>query len=114
MDFDMHSGNSKSLIVSVLDKPNGSAVSLVSAQAIKWQLFHSTPATADPIISKSLTSGITINTPASAGIFTVVISSTDTAGLSGLYYHETEVTDAAGNKETVDSGFINIKLKRIA
>lgn len=112
MDFSMYSGNSKALIVTVLDKPNGSPVSLASAQAIKWQLFHSTPITADPIVSKSLLSGVTV-TDAAGGVFTVSIAASDTAGLSGSYYHETEVTDSAGNKETVDSGFINIKAKRI-
>jgi hypothetical protein len=113
MNFDMYSGNSKQLVVSLLDKPHGSPVSLVSVDSIKWQLFHTTPVTADPIVSKSLLSGITVDADPTLGIFYILLSASDTSGLSGSYYHETEVVDLAGNKETVDSGVINIKKKRI-
>lgn len=113
MDFTMFSGNAKVLEFTVYDKPGGDVVTLVGATAIKWQLFHMTPATADPIISKTLGSGITVTSPA-GGIYEVVLAAVDTTSLAGLYYYETELVDADGYKETVDSGTINIKQRRIA
>jgi hypothetical protein len=113
MNFDMFSGNNKQLVVTVLDAPNGSVVDITGATAVKWQLFHAAAASTDPVISKTLVSGITLSDP-TAGQFTVLLSSTDTAGLSGKYYYEAEVTDVSSRKETVASGYITFTLKRIA
>ena len=113
MNFDMYSGNAKVLVFTVYDKPNGTVVNITGATPVKFQIFHDSPVAADPVLSKDLTSGITLSSP-TAGQFTVTLASADTAGFSGRYYYEAEVTDSSSRKETVATGYINITLKRIA
>lgn len=51
--------------------------------------------------------GIEITDPAER-LFTVALDAADTEALRGRYYHEAEVTDAAGNHETVTVGIMTI------
>jgi len=112
MNFDMYSGNAKVLVFTVYDKPNGDVVNITGATAVKFQIFHDSPATGDPVVSKTLGSGITLSDPTN-GQFTVTLTSVNTSGFSGRYYYEAEVTDSSSRVETVATGYINITLKRI-
>ena len=114
MDFEMFQGNSKNIVISVYDKPNGNRVPLVGADSMKWQLFSESLEAPEAIISKDLSTGITIFQDAVGDYMQVALAATDTANMLGRYYYETEVTDSSGNKETVDTGWITIKKKRIA
>jgi len=84
----------------------GGAFDLTGAAAIAWQLACSAGSAA-PAVSKSLGAGIAI-TDGPNGVFTVMLDPSDTAALSGLYYHEAEVTDGAGNRSTVLTGVATV------
>lgn len=103
-NFEIHAGDSRDIVVTVTDSQGG-AVDLTGA-AIAWQLARSADA-ASPAVFKSLGTGISI-TDGPNGVFTVTLDSADTEGLTGLYYHEAEVTDTAGNRSTVLSGVATI------
>ena len=101
----MFSGDSKTLQVTVRDE-NAAVVDL-SGATIQWKLAK-TAGSDNPQVSKSTTSGITV-TDAANGVFQVSVDATDTADLSGTYYHEAEVIDASSNKTTVMAGYVDIR-----
>ena len=103
-NFQIHAGDSRELVVTVSDS-QGAAVDL-SGAAIAWQLARSAGAAA-PAVAKALGSGIVI-TDGPNGVFTVMLDPADSETLSGLYYHEAEVTDAAGQRSTVLSGVATV------
>lgn len=103
-DFTMRSGDTKALTVTVTDG-SSNAKDLSGAQAIVWQLACRKGATNQ--VSKTLGSGITNSDPTN-GRFTISLSPSDTASLDGSYYHEAQVTDGAGNVETVMVGVATI------
>jgi hypothetical protein len=103
-NFEIHAGDSRDIVVTVTDSQGG-AFDLTGA-AIAWQLARSAGSTS-PAVSKSLGGGIAI-TDGPNGVFTVTLDPADTAALSGLYYHEAEVTDGAGNRSTVLSGVATV------
>ena len=103
-NFEIHAGDSRDIVVTVADS-QGAAVDLTGA-AIAWQLARSAGSAA-PAVSKSLGAGIAI-TDGPNGVFTVTLDPADTEGLTGLCYHEAEVTDAAGNRSTVLSGVATV------
>jgi hypothetical protein len=105
-DFTMYAGDDKRLEVTVLDE-DGVAVTLAGAQAIKWKLAKS-PRSA-VIASHSLVDGNVSVIDAAAGRFNVLIDPADTESLSGLYYHEAELTDSAGNVGTCMAGTVTIR-----
>lgn len=62
-----------------------------------------------PVLRKdSVTAGGIVVENASAGTLRVEIEAADTADLSGRYYHELEVLDAAGDPVVVSTGYLTI------
>ena len=104
-DFEMHQGDTKRLAVSVKD-PAGAAVSLIAAESIKWWVARRVTSTTR-LLEKSVGSGITV-TNAAGGLLTISINPDDTKTVSGDYYHELEVIDAAGDIGTVLRGTMTI------
>lgn len=93
-------GDTVSVDFAVTDSA-GVALDLTGA-TVKWQLAARPGSAA--LVTKQTSSGITV-TNAAGGLFTVAIASSDTTSLSrGRYYHEAQVTDAAGNISTVAVG----------
>jgi hypothetical protein len=90
-------GDDASLVFTVKDA-DSVAVNITGATAVAFKVAAS--ATATPVISKSLGSGIALTTPAS-GILTVTLTDTDTSIDAGTYYFEVQITDASGNISTL-------------
>jgi hypothetical protein len=103
-NFEIHAGDSRDIVVTVVDSQGG-VVDLTGA-TIAWHLAQSARAAA-PAVAKSLGAGIAI-TDGANGVFTISLDPADTAALSGLYYHEAEVTDAAGHRSTVLTGVATV------
>jgi hypothetical protein len=61
----------------------------------------------EAVLTKTTSSGISI-TNAAGGIFQVSLTAADTAGLSGAYYFEAQVTDAGSNVSTVTTGTLTV------
>lgn len=104
VDHEMTQGDTAALDFAIVDA-GGGAVDLMGA-TIRWQMARSVRAAA--ILEKAIGSGITI-TDAAAGKFTVELDPTDTAAITGTFYHEVEIIDAVGNVSTPRSGTILIK-----
>ena len=103
-NFEMHSGDSKDIIVSVLDELD-QVVPITGATAVF--ILSNNPYSA-AIITKSSGSGIVI-TDGPGGILTVTLDATDTEGLAGSFYYEIELTDALLKVSTIVLGQINIR-----
>ncbi|RMG96176.1 MAG: hypothetical protein D6706_10635 [Chloroflexi bacterium] len=99
-NFTMWSGDSKLIQVMVTDSA-GNSVALAGA-TIEYVIKDSVNGTTR--VSKSTSNGITI----SGNTFTITLDPADTAGLSGQYYHEAQITDVAGNVSTALVGNIVI------
>jgi len=102
-DFEMFSGDSKNLVVTVKDKSEA-AVDLTGA-SISWGLARSEYASAD--ITKSIGSGVTLTNTLN-GEFEITLDPTDTSGLVGSFYHEAQLIEASGDVSTVLSGKVII------
>jgi hypothetical protein len=105
-DFTMYAGDDKRLEVTVLDEDDV-AVSLSGALEIRWKLAKSPRSTI--IASHSIADGNVSIIDAAAGRFNVLIDPADTESLSGLYYHEAELTDSSGNVGTCMAGTVTIR-----
>ncbi len=104
-NFEMHQGDTKRLLVSIKD-PDGAAISLVGAQSIKWWVARKVTSTTR-LLEKAVSTGVTV-TDAAGGLVTIELAPDDTKLVSGDYYHELEVIDAAGDIGTVLRGTITI------
>lgn len=104
-NFEMFSGNTRVLKVTVLDQDeaivdlSGAAATFVVMRA------HGQPA----IITKTVGSGIVI-TDAVNGLLEITLLEADTEPLRGVHRHELEITDASGRKTTVLFGNITIRV----
>ena len=105
-DFEMHQGDDKHLLISVLDEA-GDAKSLAGVLSIRWW-FAKKVTTADALVEKSVGSGITIVGSSVDGVLQVDIDSEDTLSLKGNFYHELEVIDSAGDIATVLRGTMTV------
>lgn len=94
--FEMYSGDTKNIIITMQDNLDGATV--------VWVLKKSVYDEKD-VVRKTTGQGINVD----RNTVTIRLEPDDTEGLSGLYYHETEVTDAFGNVSTVTTGNVNIK-----
>lgn len=103
-NFEMHSGDTKDILVSVLDELDA-VVNITGATAVF--ILSNNPYSA-AIVTKSSGSGIVI-TDGPAGILTVSLDPADTAALAGSFYYEVELTDASGRVSTIVVGQINIR-----
>lgn len=91
----------------------GAAYDLTSA-TINWNLSLRPGST--PLIEKSTNTvgQITVQSPATDGIFTVNLIAADTSGMAGRYYHEAQVIDSSGNARVVASGEAYIATSNIS
>lgn len=106
-NFEMHSGDTKEITITVTDA-SGSDVAL-GGSTIVWGLYTA-PGASTASVTKSTTAGtITIST----NTCTIALVASDTTGLAGKYYHETEVTDASSVVETVTTGWLTILLDTV-
>lgn len=103
-NFEMHSGDTKDIEVSVLDELDA-VVNITGATAVF--ILSNNPYSA-AIITKSSGSGIVI-TDGVAGLLTITLDPADTAALAGAFYYEVELTDASSRVSTIVVGQINIR-----
>lgn len=101
----MVSGDTLVIQITVTDE-TGTAVNLTDHD-IDWILTTSKNSST-PILSKAVSSGITI-TNAASGIFQVTMDPVDTADLHGDYWHEACITTPTLQKYTVTNGYITIE-----
>jgi hypothetical protein len=106
-DFEMYQGDTKQLIVSVVDG-DGVAVDLTGA-IITWKLYKSIAGDV-PDVVKTLGEGANV-TDALNGEFIVELAEADTLNMVGQYYHEAQVQDIRGYKTTVMTGKVVINKK---
>jgi len=99
-NISMLAGNSKQLIVSIVDQ-NNNPVDLTSMN-VQWVLKDSTNTV---ILSKTVGNGITI-TNATQGQCTITISSSDSKNLLGTYTHQASIIDSQNNSSVVFVGTI--------
>ncbi len=102
--FEMWAGNDIDLNFSIVDS-TGSPVDLTTATTLEWVL-HADVQDGNPLIQKSIGSGITITNPG-GGQFTITLLPADTATLSGNYYHECEL-NMGGKDNTLFTGAAKI------
>ena len=111
-DWNMHRGDHKNLIVSVLDS-NGNIVDLSGANEVTFAAAKKTStgfSTTTAITKKmSLGSDQVELTDAENGKFTVKLVTADTTGLKGEYYYECEVIDSLNEVGTVLVGTLTIE-----
>lgn len=107
-DFLMWSGDTKHIVVTVVDG-DGDVLNIAGA-AISWVLQQNVDSL--PLIAKSVDDGIILSDPAH-GEFTIALAPANTANLSGRYYHEAEMTDAAGAVSTAMIGHATIRTDAI-
>jgi hypothetical protein len=105
-DFEMFQGDTKQLVVSVVDG-DGLAVDL-SGATITWKLFKSKSGNVADV-TKTIGNGLTV-TNATAGEFTVDLAEADTVNLIGTYFHEAKVQDIRGYKTVVMVGKVTIHM----
>lgn len=95
-------GDDVRVIVECVDGA-GLPVDISAAQSIKWSMARNVYSA--PIITKTLSSGIVINSPTS---FYFDITDTESEQLSGYYYHEAEVINDQGLVYTPLHGQLSI------
>jgi len=103
-NFEMVSGDTKSLIVRVKDA-DGDVVDITGA-TVKWRAARSYGKTAS-ITKATGGSGVTLTDPTN-GVFVVALADTDTEDLAGIFYHEAEVTFSDDTVSTVLRGTMKI------
>lgn len=112
-DFSMHSGDSRTLEVTVRDEADAVVnISAASGADLTWALSKKATDTVDPrgasLVSKTEGSGIAI-TDGPNGRCDVTLDPADTADLKGDdYYHEMQVI-LSGDTSTVLYGVVTIK-----
>lgn len=95
-NFTMFQGDSKNIVV---DISSDEALDLTGA-TIKWALKKKVYSTENELL-KTITD-------ATNGQVIIQLEPVDTANLTGLYYHELELTDGAGNVSTIMTGNVTI------
>ncbi|MFA5989690.1 MAG: hypothetical protein WC803_08805 [Sphingomonas sp.] len=110
-NFAMLAGDSKVITVTVVDE-TGARYRLTGTQSITWRLART--ARSVPILSKTLTDGVTIVTEdagvdgANCGRMDVRIDSADSEPLDGEYFHDCQIVDASGARSTIFYGRANV------
>lgn len=98
-------------ITVTVTRADGTAVNLTGA-TIKFSVAEQL--TGAIKFSKTTSSGITISSPATAGIFVVTIDKEDIDDFHGSYIYEAVVTDSSGNVGTMtdvnnEAGILTIR-----
>jgi hypothetical protein len=101
MDISLHTGDSKNLIINVVDG-NNSPIDLTNA-TIEWILADKDTT----VLAKSIGNGITVNIPTN-GQFKISLTSSNTKNLSGVYTHMARVTTFSGDSSIILEGTITI------
>lgn len=104
-NFEMFSGETKNIVITVTDSNTGVVVDLTGA-TVKWSLKKTFNAP-DDVYKDSSTGGIII-TEAVNGKFSVNLASDDTKLLAGSYVHIAKIIDAIGNTSIVTVGTVTI------
>jgi hypothetical protein len=104
----MYSGDSRVLAFTITEANGTTPINLTGA-VVAWACARKLSGgfSTTPTLSKEIGAGITI-IAAIAGTLEVALAPADTASLVGRYYHELQVTDAAGNVSTVATGTLTI------
>ena len=102
-NFSMVSGDSKDIVVSVLDERD-QVVPITGASATF--ILSMTEFTA-ALVTKTVGSGIVI-TDGPGGVLTVSLLPADTEPLIGQHYFEIELIDSGGKESTIVVGHIDI------
>ena len=97
--FEMFSGDSKYLVITITEKIDNSFVQLEGATVV-WNMSD---------ISKSIDNGIEIT---GDGEITVHLVPQDTETKSGLHRHHVVITDMYGNVSTVLKGEVHINSRK--
>jgi hypothetical protein len=103
-NFAMHSGDSKDIVVSVLDESD--QVVPITGASVVFILSKSEWSAA--LVTKATGSGIVI-TDGPGGVLTVSLDPADTEDLVGTHYFEIELTDAGAKVSTIVVGRIDIR-----
>ena len=111
-NISFYKGETKLFPITVVDEDTGGAKDL-SGASIVWEVLNRY--TGEVIITKTTSSGISINAPAS-GIFTVVLESVDTNLLQNAnwYYHRATVSDINSAISVVTVGNITLDGVRVS
>jgi hypothetical protein len=104
-NFEIYAGDSKNITVTVTNA-DGSPIDLTGA-TIKWALKKRVSSPADITKETNTNAGISVANP-TTGVFLIPLKPDDTKDLSGVFYHEAEVTDGVGNVSTVLTGEVTI------
>lgn len=92
----MHSGDTRNLLITVVDSTS-TAVDLTAA-GITWALSKKAADSIAPrgaaLVTKAIGTGVSIIV-AGDGTLSVVLDTADTSALSGVYYHEMQLTQGA-------------------
>lgn len=105
-NFQVVSGDAPAggIVFTVTDQA-GAVVDLTGA-SVRWSARRLNSATV--AIEKTTAAGGVEITDPTAGVFVVSLEAADTAALEGVYLHEAEVEDVAGNVWTAARGHMTI------
>lgn len=95
----LYAGEIKTVSVTVTDLNAGAVEDLTSA-TISWKVKSGTTTA----LSKTVGSGITLDSDPTTGVFTISLQAADTSSLSGTYSHEARVTLSDGTVATLFTG----------
>lgn len=93
-DFEMFSGDSRTLEITVRDS-SGDVVD-ITGYSFKWEMSNGTS------VTPTLIDGPT-------GRFDVPIAPANTSGVSGAFTHESQITSGAGAVSTIFTGAMTVK-----
>ena len=100
----VYSGDTLTFTISAV-QANGQPYDLTSAQNIEYGIGETI--SGSPVFTANLTAGISVNSPPSAGIFTVTVPPSATEGFAtGAYYNEAVITTEAGIVATCYTGWL--------
>lgn len=105
-DFTIYAGDTLAIQGTVLDY-TGSGVNITGC-LLEWVLYKG----ATILLSKSSGDGI-FTKNALLGTYEIQLSESDTTIAPGLYHHECEMTDLAGNVTTVQTGSLTVFQSRV-
>lgn len=109
-DWTMVAGDSRTLRFTVTGD-DGAVADLTGASSVRWgcvRRLANGSFVAPPAVTKTLGTGVTLVDP-SGGIIEVTLSPADTAALpGGRYYHQLELTSAAGGVATLATGTLTL------
>lgn len=106
-DFELFGGDTKVLMVNIVDEDTGEPVDLTEIKGIIWQVKRA-PGARLSLIEKNLDDGIEL-VDIINGEFKIFLDEEDTINLGGTYYHECDIINAVGSRATVLYGYVTIR-----